>query len=188
MTPKQERFVEEYLVDLNGTQAAIRAGYAETRASTQAWRLLRRPEIADAVEVGKRAKSAALKISAERVLTEYAKIAFADIANYAVFGPDGLTLRDMSTLAPEQTAAVAEVTETKTQHGGTVRFKLHDKLAALNAIARHIGLSAPDKLALTDAAGEDAQAPTDPYEIARQIAFALRQGEAALAAGNSNKS
>lgn len=186
MTPRQRRFVDEYLVDLNATRAALRAGYAP-KSARDAWRLLRRADVAAAVAEGQERKATALEISAERVLAEYAKIAFANMADYAVFGPDGLVLKDMAALAPEQTAAVAEASESKTQHGGTVRFKLHDKLAALHALSRHIGLAAPEKLALTDAAGEDAP-KVDVYEIARQIAFALRQGEDAKSAEESNNS
>lgn len=178
MRPRQRRFVEEYLVDLNGAQAARRAGYGTKRPDKAAYRLLRRPDVAAAVAAGQRKKSEELEISAERVLAEYAKIAFANMSDFAAFGPEGLVLKDMADLAPEQTAAVAEVTESKTQHGGTVRFKLHDKLSALHALARHIGLSAPDKLAFTDTTGGDMPPAPDPYEIARQIAFALRQGEA----------
>lgn len=181
MTPRQERFVAEYLVDLNATQAALRAGYSKQSARS-AHRLLQLSKVAAAIRTAQAKRARRLEISAERVLAEYAKIAFANMADFATFGPDGLRLKHVSDLAPDQTAAVAEVTESKTQYGGTVRFKLHDKLAALNAIARHIGLNAPDKLALTDTAGGDATGGVDAYEIARQIAFALRQGEAAQAA------
>lgn len=52
MTPKQERFVAEYLVDLNGTQAAIRAGYSRKTAGQQAEQLLKKLEIAAAVRNG----------------------------------------------------------------------------------------------------------------------------------------
>lgn len=178
MTPKQQRFVEEYLIDLNGTQAAIRAGYGPRRASESARRTLKNLEVADAIAAGMRAKRRRAEISADRVIEEYARIAFADIAEFVRFGPDGMEILEVAALSKEQTAAIAEVTESKTQRGGTVRFKLHDKLAALNALARHLGMNAPEKLALTDTAGADAE-PVDAYEIARRIAFALRQGEEA---------
>ena len=63
MTPKQARFVEEYLIDLNATQAAIRAGYSNKTAYSQGQRLLKKVEIAAAIqaaqiEVSKRAKIA----------------------------------------------------------------------------------------------------------------------------------
>lgn len=55
MTPKAERFVEEYLVDQNATQAAIRAGYAASSAENTGYKLLKRPDVADAI-AAKRAK------------------------------------------------------------------------------------------------------------------------------------
>lgn len=185
MTPRQRRFVEEYLVDLNGAQAAIRAGYAPKRASDAARKTLKNREVADAVAAGMAAKRRRAEISADRVVEEYARIAFADIADFVRFGPDGMEVLEAAALSKEQTAAIAEVTESKTQRGGTVRFKLHDKLAALNALARHLGMNAPEKLALTDTAGDDAE-PVDAYEIARRIAFALRQGEEARRVAGEN--
>ena len=177
MTPLQEKFVAEYLLDGNATQAARRAGYSRQSARS-AHRLLQRQEIVAAIEAGKLERSRRGEITGERVLAEYAKIAFANMADFATFGPEGLQLKDASELTLDQAAAVAEVSESKTQHGGTVRFKLHDKLAALNALARHIGLNAADKAALAELPIEEAAAHPDVYEIARQIAFALRQGEA----------
>ena len=171
MTPKQDLFVREYLVDLSAPQAAKRAGYGGRSSA----KLMRTPVVLAKIRQAQAERAANLAVSAERVLAEYARIAFANMADFEDFGPDGLTLKDMAALTPEQTAVIAEVTETKTSRGGVVRFKLHDKLAALNALARHIGLAAPEKLALTDSTGADLP-PPDPSEIARQIAFALRQG------------
>ena len=55
MTPKQQRFVDEYLVDLNASAAAVRAGYAVKRADAMAWENLRKPEIASAIAVARQA-------------------------------------------------------------------------------------------------------------------------------------
>ncbi len=175
MRSKHQRFVAEYLIDLNATQAAVRAGYSPHSAGKQGSSLLRRPDVAEAVAAGKAALVDRATVTAERVLQAYAEIAFANMADYARFGPDGLGLIDMANLSRAQTAAIAEVTESKTGRGGTVRFKLHDKLAALNALARYLGLSLPD--APPPAPDADAD-PPDAYEIARQIAFALKRGEA----------
>tara|TARA_R110000824_G_scaffold155602_1_gene328390 strand:+ start:1452 stop:1826 length:375 start_codon:yes stop_codon:yes gene_type:complete len=54
LTDKQERFVSEYLIDLNATQAAIRAGYSENCASETGYENLRKPQIADAIAIAKR--------------------------------------------------------------------------------------------------------------------------------------
>lgn len=68
LTTRQARFVEEYLVDGNGTQAAIRAGYSESGAYTEASRLLRNAEVARAVKTRQDADSERLRVSRERVV------------------------------------------------------------------------------------------------------------------------
>ena len=69
LTTRQTRFIEEYLVDGNGTQAAIRAGYAASGAYTEASRLLRNAEVASAIKTRQEADSARLRLSRERVVT-----------------------------------------------------------------------------------------------------------------------
>lgn len=68
LTDKQERFVAEYLVDLNSTQAAIRSGYSPRSAKKQGFENLQKPEIRRAINASKRRVAAKLEISAERVL------------------------------------------------------------------------------------------------------------------------
>jgi hypothetical protein len=68
LTPKQAAFVREYLVDLNGTQAAIRAGYSPATANEQAARLLAHANVREAVDAGKAARAQAVEITAETVL------------------------------------------------------------------------------------------------------------------------
>ena len=69
MTAKQERFVAEYLIDLNATQAAIRAGYAEKGAAVEGCRLLAKPKIADAVAAAQAARAERTEITQDYVLT-----------------------------------------------------------------------------------------------------------------------
>ena len=69
MTAKQERFVAEYLIDLNATQAAIRAGYAEKGAAVEGSRLLAKPKIADAVAAAQAARAERTEITQDYVLT-----------------------------------------------------------------------------------------------------------------------
>lgn len=68
LTDKQQRFVSEYLVDLNATQAAIRAGYSAKTANREGSRLLSKVDVADAIAAKAADKAAALDLSAERVL------------------------------------------------------------------------------------------------------------------------
>lgn len=69
ITPKQQLFVKEYLVDLNATQAAIRAGYSVKTAGSQAHDLLKKPEIQEAISHGATARAKSVDITAEYVLS-----------------------------------------------------------------------------------------------------------------------
>ena len=69
LTPKQQRFVEEYLCDLNATQAAIRAGYSEKTAEQQGYDNLRKPQIAEAIRIALAKRSAKVEVTAEMVVT-----------------------------------------------------------------------------------------------------------------------
>lgn len=180
MTPKQASFVQEYLVDLNATQAAIRAGYSPKSAEVEGCRLLKNAKVAQAIAKAQSVRAERLEISADRVAQEYARIAFAQMSDFVTFGPDGVTVRDLGDLTPDQVAAVAEVSQTTTQGGGSIKFKLHDKLAALNALTKHLGMNAPDKVALTNAKGDDLVEERDPIEMARLIAFTLAEAQAKM--------
>ena len=79
LTPRQTRFVKEYLVDLNATQAAIRAGYSEKTAQTQSSRLLSNVMVAEAVEAGAATQHAQLDLTAEKVLTELLGVGYAEV-------------------------------------------------------------------------------------------------------------
>ena len=79
LTPRQTRFVKEYLVDLNGTQAAIRAGYSAHTANKQSTRLLTNADIKAAVEAGAATQHAQLDLTAEKVLTELLGVGYATV-------------------------------------------------------------------------------------------------------------
>ena len=78
LTDKQQRFVEEYMVDLNATQAAIRAGYSPNTAAEQGYDHLRKPQIQLAIEKARREQQERTGITADRVLREIAAVALAD--------------------------------------------------------------------------------------------------------------
>jgi phage terminase small subunit len=107
LTPKQSRFVEEYLVDLNGKQAAIRAGYSAKTAEVQASRLLRIAKIRVALSAAMRARSRNPEVTPDRVLVELAKIGFANMRDY--WPKEGETV-DLHRLDQDLTAALQEFT------------------------------------------------------------------------------
>lgn len=154
LTPKQKRFVEEYLIDLNATQAAIRAGYSQRTANEQGARLLVNVSIAAAIEAAKEKRSERTEITQDMVLQELAKIGFSDIRKVVRWGETmvrtetdkdgndvevpyhGLALIDSTEIDDATAAAISEVTEGR--NGLTV--KLHDKKGALVDIGRHLGM------------------------------------------------
>jgi len=147
LTPKQSRFVEEYLIDLNGKQAAVRAGYSAKSAEAQASRLLRNTAVQAALGEAMQARSQRTEVTADRVVAELAKLAFADMRDY--WPRPGETI-DLHRLDEDRTAAISEFTidetETCPKDGGPTvikrktRIKLYDKKAALDSLARNLGM------------------------------------------------
>lgn len=148
LTPRQRRFVEEYLVDLVATQAASRAGYSAKTAEQQGSRLLGNAKVAAAIAAGQQKRSKRTEITADRVLGELAKIGFANMADYMRPGPNGDPYLDFSGLTRDQAAALQEVTVEDFVDGRgddsrdvrRVKFKLADKRAALVDLGRHLGI------------------------------------------------
>lgn len=145
LTRKQQRFVDEYLVDLNGTQAAIRAGYSADSARSIAHENLTKPDIAAAIDA---ALAATPGITRTRIVNELGLIAFANMADYITVQDDGTAYVDLSKLTREQAAAIGEIiTETYTEGRGEaarevkrVKFKLADKLSALEKLGKTLGM------------------------------------------------
>lgn len=137
---RQILFTLEYLTDLNATQAAIRAGYSERTAYSIGQRLLKNVEIQSSVQNAMRAREKRTQITADNVLQELAAVAFARVDDYITWGPDGLELKASASLTYKQLAAVSEVTETPSRYGKNVRFKLADKLRALELLGQHLGI------------------------------------------------
>lgn len=140
MSPKQQRFVEEYLIDLNATAAAKRAGYSERTAQEQSSRLLSNVMVQQAIQAAQESRSKRTEIKADAVLAELAKIAFSDMRTFAEWGPGGVKLKPSEELAPDQSACVAEVSESTSKDGGSLRFKLHSKTEALSLLGKHLKL------------------------------------------------
>nr|DAN48034.1 MAG TPA: Terminase small subunit [Caudoviricetes sp.] len=155
------RFVDEWLIDFNGKQAAIRAGYSAKTAEATAARLLRNVKVQ--AEISRRQKDLQRRteISQDRVVKELARIAFADATDYACVetltyeNEDGtvspvqiVSPKDTDTLSDDQRAAIAGI-----KHGANgIEVKLHDKIKALELLGRHIGMF-NDKLSLSGTDG-----------------------------------
>jgi phage terminase small subunit len=148
LTEKQKRFVQEYLVDLNATQAAIRAGYSEKTANRIGAKLVVKSCIQDALQGALEKRSSRVEVTQDRVVKELARIAFIDLRRIFAWGPDGVRLRPSDELTDDEAAVVAEVTETRSETGGSLKVKRFDKLKALELLGKHLGMFS-DKLELT---------------------------------------
>lgn len=137
MTKKQKRFVEEYLIDLNATQAAIRAGYSPDTAGSIGNENLKKPEIRTHIGKAMAERSKRTGVNADRVVEELAKIAFVN-AN-EVIDPDTATIREDA--LPEDTAAIQSVkVKTFGEDGLEREIKMADKIKALELLGRHLGM------------------------------------------------
>lgn len=137
MTKKQKRFVEEYLIDLNATQAAIRAGYSPDSAKEIGSENLTKPDISKAVDQAIAERSRRTGVNADRVVRELAKIAFVNAGEVIDF--DTAILRDK--ISEDDMAAIQSVkVKTFGEDGIEREVKLADKLKALELLGKHLGL------------------------------------------------
>lgn len=144
MTPKQARFVAEYLVDLNGTQAAIRAGYSPKGAEVTASKLLRVGKVAKAVAAGKGKQLQDAGLSAARVLEELRRLAFADMRGFFDANGNMLPIQSLSAEQGSQIASLEVIIKNAKAGDGVTdeihKFKVWDKSRALEMLAKHYGL------------------------------------------------
>lgn len=158
LTEKQKRFVEEYLIDLNATQAAIRAGYSPKTAEQIGYKLVQKSSVAEEISVAKAERSKRTSISQDRVLEELATIAFANGSDFArvVTKPEtdelGRIIIDPNTgeqsmlatveliptdqLTDEQKRAISCIKQGK--YG--IEVNTCDKVKALELLGKHLGM------------------------------------------------
>lgn len=165
MNPRKQRFCTEFIVDLNGTEAAVRAGYSRKSAHVQASRLLDDPKVKARIAELQAELAKRTGITVEKVLAEYSKLAFSNMADYIQVRENGIAFLDLSKLTRDQAAAIShfdvdedtvlgdedeENEERQAVVTRKVKIKLADKKGALDSIAKHLGMfldreSSPDK-------------------------------------------
>lgn len=140
LTDKQQRFVEEYLIDLNATQACIRAGYSVKTANEQGAQNLAKLSIQEAIAKEMAERSKRTGINQDRVVTELARIAFINPQN--LIDPEDASIKPDAT---EDDLACIQSVKVKTMDGakGTSverEIKLNDKMKALELLGKHLGM------------------------------------------------
>ena len=159
LNDKQERFCYEYCLDLNGTQAAIRAGYSQKTAGVIATENLRKPNIQARIKEMQDNLAETAGVSRLRVLNEHMKMAFSSIAH---LHNTWIDRKEFETLTEDQKSSIAEI-DTKIRYEYQfnpdskekepiqveyVRIKLYDKQKALDSISKMLGFDAPIKTEL----------------------------------------
>lgn len=146
LTPKQARFVQEYLVDLNATAAALRAGYASRSSGAK---IITYPQVIAAIERARGAREDRTKIDQNDVIRAWHAIATTDLRDVLKWSMGAAKIRtgevtlpeiiaiDSSKLTDKAALSIAEVSMSK---DGTFKIKMHDKMKALDSLARHLGM------------------------------------------------
>lgn len=145
LTDKQRRFVEEYMVDLNATQAAVRAGYSPKKTGLYTT-LMGLAHVRAAVDEALAQKAARSRLSADAVLEELGKVAFANMLDFVRPGEGGAPVLDLRLVERDAGAAISKIAieyfdgEVDKPRIKSVQLTLADKTRALREIARHLGL------------------------------------------------
>ena len=139
LTEKQQRFVDEYLIDLNATQSAIRAGYSPKTANEQGARLLANVSIQEAISKAMAERSRRTGINQDRIVQELARIAFVKITD--VVDSDG----EINANASDDDLACIEsykVEDSDSVNGSSSKreVKLASKIKALELLGKHVGM------------------------------------------------
>lgn len=136
LTEKQKRFVAEYMVDLNATAAARRAGYKDPNIGRQ---LITKNNVSAEIAKRREQLQSKLEITQETVLQELAAIAFANGTDFVtVTGAGLLCVKPTNEVAREKLPAIAGI---KYNQMG-IEIKLHDKVRALELLGKHLGIFA----------------------------------------------
>src|ERR1035437_2745796 len=139
----QQRFVNEYLRDLNGTAAAVRAGYSEKAARQQASRLLTNAAIAEAIAKAHEQRNKRTEISADTVVQELGVVGFSRITDFVEWSEQsGVKLKDSATIEQARAGSIQEVASRKHPDGSiTSSIRMHGgKVPALVKLGQHVGI------------------------------------------------
>lgn len=134
-TPRQDKFMDEYIMKGNAAEAARNAGYSVKTADRIGHKLLRKVEIAEEI-ARRRAELRKTSITPERIIREYLRLLNVDMKNIAAWGPGGVKPHPSDALTDDQAAAISEIAETQ----AGIKIKLHDKKGILDSLARIAGM------------------------------------------------
>lgn len=158
LSPKRERFCQEYIIDLNETQAAIRAEYSKESAYSQGSRLLKNAKVKARIAQLMAERAKRCEVKQDDVIVELKRLGFSDMRNLAEWNSVQVKLKESSELSDADAACVESVSQTISKDGGSLSIKLHSKTKSLELLARHLGIL-HDKIDHTTKGKELAQPP-----------------------------
>lgn len=168
LNKKHLMFCKEYIIDFNGTRAAIDVKYSKKTAAAIASRLLRNVKIQEQIRNELKARESRTEITADRVLEETALIGFSDIKNYIEIGEDGqVTSKTWDSIPENASRAIEAISEDRiireNPDGSQIvvhdkyKFKMHSKIRALELLHKHLGLAAEQRFRFGIDGGENGQ-------------------------------
>ena len=131
LTDQEEAFCYYYLKSYNATNAAMKAGYSPNSCYNMAYHLMKKSNVVQFIEYLKKARNDQLMVEATDIVSEYMRIAFADITDYLTFGPSGVQLKSSSGVDGRL------IVEIKEGRDG-VSIKLADKMKALEKLSKYL--------------------------------------------------
>ena len=169
LTERQWRWIEEYLLDPNATQAAIRAGYSVPGARVQGVHMLTNPNIRQILAEERHARASRMQLEADRVVEELSWIGLSDIRNILSWDEDGrVTFTASDQLSPDVARSIQKVMVTEHIHSNgaierKIDVRLYDKKSALDSLMKHLGLFPGDGKQVNDAHVSD----EDPLDLSQ---------------------
>lgn len=139
LTVKEKTFADEYLLSMNQSEAARKAGFSAKACRSYSSQLMDRPKVADYIAEKIEHRAIRTEITQDRVIAELAKIAFSDMREFASWGGYRVNFNDSEGLG-EISGAIQEISSTDTKDGTNLKIKLHSKLTALELLGRHLKL------------------------------------------------
>lgn len=186
LTPRQGAFVDAYLVSMNATKAAKKAGYSPQTAGSQGHDLLKKPEVIRAIAERIADRRERVELRQDAVVLELARLATSNMADYMRITPQGDPMIDLTACTREQLGCIQEFTvEDFTEGRGEdkrdvrrVKVKLYNKAQALEGLGKHLGMFL---VRLADPDGSPlGSALADRMDLARRAAYLLQHGKPPL--------
>lgn len=190
LTRRQQIFAHEYLVDLNATRAAIRAGYSVEAAYNQGHRMMRNDEVSEFIDNAIAERLERLGITADRVIEEWAAIGFASMGDFLTADEYGCPTWDFEKASRAKSAAIRDISINTSGGGRRISIKLADKPAALMMLGKYLEramavrrpepLPAPDETLSPDETSAPEETPASEEtgtDSTGKVRFEIRQVE-----------